>query len=1549
MEVLELLDKRCKEKNLLLDLNESGQGPPILGAAAVDSWKCVEWLANHPRCDANKEVKKCSALFAAILNGCHKSVKVLCQCKKVNVFANAWRDIQWAVAGANIGTFEMLLYTFMKRLEIDNWDLLRESKLLDLDSIAQWKMVANKNIQEGKNMPAIQMLAFLDRLEKEIILKENFDLLNIMLENDCNNVTSTTPEIELKLQKCIKISSIVSSFIKYCEMCCKDFGIDYKQFSSNLSKSINTMMENKCVINDMLMILSNRLNPIEFEKGLKNCIYQCIAIESKKLANHPRDIVWYKQCILISSVLSLPSSSNPSMLLFDIISKQVIENELNKQRQFIKDEITKMQAIDKQHWDHLISYKAFNLGIGHNILTQQSLIDPSNNDLMKNNGIISQYKQHELIENFLTGFNGKEEYDRYGYLTDLLIGANKLNPIFQKDCQNLLNEKMLGVWCHFTTAPLKTKERCQIKAAVDYSGDNHSWPSTTNILDLMRCSVSFKTAKDLLAGLEKFKAMVGANDSAYIKVDKGCIYRIVRIKNMFGDIKNWDENKLSDYSYCDIKVNVLVGNLYCKMIAEIQFMLNFMVDAKKLGHVYYGFIRNEDLHHAVANKIESRMNSDSSIVELKSIIIQKNWDKLVKFVLYGGIAQLLQKRWYKISQVIKLCKLTEWQVGYDLILFALKNGGADNCNNKTVIEKIKRLGKFDTTVDTTQTKLNVEINYNDMESKDTKDDHTYDDIDIKEEQDLELETTTFDAGKFKSLSKDEQAKKFAQYITNNDVASVKLLLSSIDSKARKYLLCKAELEDKKTIPLFAILNGAKSGDLSIMLSILQYINDMNVNTITTLFRGACSLNLSNIVEILITKIPTVNISNSENITPMWQACYCANLKLMKLYVSNGFDFEKYINLKKMPEGFSCFHICIQSGNLECVKYLVNINKSKFKNKCIDYCATTTAGEDMLTIAINQNVYNIGKYLIQELNILDKIDINQKRKDGSTLLHYCATQGQLDMLQLLRQHCVENGKQLNYAAQTSDGVTALHSACSNKLPNGSECVKWFIDRCNELDAKSNGKINYGTKLLNTVTNDQETGLMCAVRYGNVKTVSYLVNAGAEIESITNTQGKNVLDIAVEEGQTKILQILLKSLINKYNVVNVTQLDKLNIISIKMIDKWTEMARNVELPCFVNGADIDWELMRKLAFFVNPSNDQTIYFLQDLKHILSIDSNDRFELFVSRVEFGNTDNVSKQEIDKKCDQLSKVIQIVKDLQQTVKDKKLLHLLAQIINRMIQDKQPIDDTLLCIAAMFDKKNFLRSVNQSIKESIYNNISTNNNNYVYSVAWYKECIEHSTIFALPLSDYIDDDTKDDSKDDSKFDSKDRNYNCVFNSVYDSTIKPEIMKQKSFIRNHVKQLLLPMPDNNTSNSNSHFETLLNQSSVVVSALGNQTQQNSIKSPFFRGGSENMKNFMWDGVQPKYKESGLIDDYYSGFNGSAEYDYNGYLTDLILVANMINPIFQSDCKLLFSEKYLGAVPCLYKAAPIKTRQSCQIKASLKYNNHPYPHTSNLIDIVCLYL
>ena len=116
------------------------------------------------------------------------------------------------------------------------------------------------------------------------------------------------------------------------------------------------------------------------------------------------------------------------------------------------------------------------------------------------NGVQSIYseRQLDLISVEFDAFDAHNEYDSYGYLTQLLINAHILNEPFQKAVQNifdieLIQAKAVGVMqkatqgrsrkqsygVFYQCAPVKLAARCQVKAE---TGTHWKYKTYINLL-----------------------------------------------------------------------------------------------------------------------------------------------------------------------------------------------------------------------------------------------------------------------------------------------------------------------------------------------------------------------------------------------------------------------------------------------------------------------------------------------------------------------------------------------------------------------------------------------------------------------------------------------------------------------------------------------------------------------------------------------------------------------------------------------------------------------------------------------------------------------------------------------------------------------------------------------------------------------------------------------------------------------------------------------------------------------------------------------------------
>ena len=174
-------------------------------------------------------------------------------------------------------------------------------------------------------------------------------------------------------------------------------------------------------------------------------------------------------------------SNEKGDLLFDEIC-QLVNVELKSQQRYLKDEFLKYNndKDDGKYFEQVLNYKEWTdkSQVGDNAGLRQDAID---------DGVVATVRKSSLFVSRDTGFDGREAYDLRVYLTNVLIRAHAVNETFQSDMKSIFeNEIKCG---KYSRAPVKLAERCQIKASTDYG--NRKWPTTSCIVDLIRCSIAF--------------------------------------------------------------------------------------------------------------------------------------------------------------------------------------------------------------------------------------------------------------------------------------------------------------------------------------------------------------------------------------------------------------------------------------------------------------------------------------------------------------------------------------------------------------------------------------------------------------------------------------------------------------------------------------------------------------------------------------------------------------------------------------------------------------------------------------------------------------------------------------------------------------------------------------------------------------------------------------------------------------------------------------------------------------------------------------------------
>lgn len=401
------------------------------------------------------------------------------------------------------------------------------------------------------------------------------------------------------------------------------------------------LTKQECSFNDSLLFLFQRYDDKKFMSTLSSITNECLTMENanniKKYSYFNNNLlnsnIWATVCSRGSDDTNTDTDEKVDGKLNNKPNKKTVFNEiceniklslLKQEQERLKKQLIQLEEEHRQDFDSLKnSIRKYNIGyfgsISQNTLVNRynSNIDFMNDEENDKYGVQAEKDVNSLPVDFESGFYGSNEYDYKMYLTNVLIEAHEINPIFQNECRQFFNS-LLNVSCKYTSAPVKTYDRCVNKSKLDYN--NRTWPHSSHILDYIRCSVVFDDIEQFLMGFNQF--YVKYNHPNGIGMYNGCIQGIVRIKNDFSQLPNNLRKNLllSDCSYRDIKCNLLIEHNHVRMIAEVQFILKFMLDTKKKQHKIYSLLRKEDLFEQL-NQLYYGTNDEKQTQEYLNLII----------------------------------------------------------------------------------------------------------------------------------------------------------------------------------------------------------------------------------------------------------------------------------------------------------------------------------------------------------------------------------------------------------------------------------------------------------------------------------------------------------------------------------------------------------------------------------------------------------------------------------------------------------------------------------------------------------------------------------------------------------------------------------------------------------------------------------------------------------------------------------------------------------------------------------------------------------------
>ncbi len=345
-----------------------------------------------------------------------------------------------------------------------------------------------------------------------------------------------------------------------------------KKISGYMIENISKCFKHCSPFSEATLLTAWHSNPGKCEEiVLKSC---------EKVLNAPITAdqwQWFQSYVFPSSIWMYQSTQNRNMFMYEKLLD--IANSYSGDIMQNMDDIYDSLAYQKG-WKELMSIK------NEERVSRQDDVKV---------GCLKEDAIRELLDT-----KSDEDYDMQTFVdsnwcvTSLLSTAKEINKEFQDHIRTIISH-----FGDFKPGPLKQMNRCQSKLENDYS--EAVFPKAAKLLDIVRCSVTFNTVKQLIKG---YQGLMN-----HMKSSAGKDLEIARVKNGF-------LNK-DDKGYRDVKINVIYHSPITglKIICEIQLLLiNYLYEKKKV-HKLYNVIRQKLYFNLVVSE-EQKMEKQIQDLEL---------------------------------------------------------------------------------------------------------------------------------------------------------------------------------------------------------------------------------------------------------------------------------------------------------------------------------------------------------------------------------------------------------------------------------------------------------------------------------------------------------------------------------------------------------------------------------------------------------------------------------------------------------------------------------------------------------------------------------------------------------------------------------------------------------------------------------------------------------------------------------------------------------------------------------------------------------------------
>ena len=613
-----------------IDKPDNQQVTPLYLAAERNQIKAVKWFINKGKSDFNSNNPP---ILHAIATGYHEIASQLAPyTKSLELIDNIGDDLlDVAAAFGQCKILQIILDAEFTRYNVNTWDQMIQHNIVTEKRLLKWKQYGEKH-----DCPAL--LTFIYYLENKAFKNKNIDLVKAIIDpNWLNNEQFNQEWIHyrssMKTAKYI-YHEIKQKYPKHC-----------KDVLRIIKDIINDgLLNQSCKFDDSLLILSKLCNETQFVQTMVTMATKCMSPKDNKEKHKS----YWNTNVLASSIFcekinefeykSDRDNSNEKTLC-DILEVDTINKQLEKQQQFIKDSIIKMETTMNQDWYNIKQIPDFNIAFYGNIQqsTLGSLWKSRDGDLMNKYGVLSRYdtqtSNKELPCNGLNQFDAANIYDLNIYCSELITRAHIIQPYFQTELK-----KIFGDLYH--EGNVKKLSRCYEKANNDYK--SNEFPHSSYILDPIRASVVCQTPKQLFEQFNRLKILIDTKQA-------GVLFQIVRVKNTLKTLSS-NITDLKKYRY-----------------GELQFLLQFMLDAKKIGHIFYSFLRKKRLYKQLTNRVRDQ-NFQSIKSMFTTYIVSKNTNMFftVLMILTDKEISIL-KQTKNQKEIEQLISSNHWTKG--LLLF----------------------------------------------------------------------------------------------------------------------------------------------------------------------------------------------------------------------------------------------------------------------------------------------------------------------------------------------------------------------------------------------------------------------------------------------------------------------------------------------------------------------------------------------------------------------------------------------------------------------------------------------------------------------------------------------------------------------------------------------------------------------------------------------------------------------------------------------------------------------------------------------------------------